>query len=136
MGVPLQQCKQSYTYMTPSLRYHSQLLIFLTLERYHFRQQIVSEVALEYGLKDPSAVYKVQILNPVLVSLLESFYRYNSFKNPVAAADIVNAVTALIEMGGDENIEAIQNSTESIVSVVILLSSLIGCSGTDFRFAK
>jgi hypothetical protein len=32
--------------------------------------------------------------------ILQSFYRYNSFKNPIAASDIVHAATALIEMYG------------------------------------
>jgi hypothetical protein len=36
---------------------------------------------------------------------MQSFYRYNSFKNPMAAADVVNAVNALLEMGGDESLD-------------------------------
>ncbi len=32
----------------------------------------------------------------------QSFYRYNSFKNPVAASDVVFAASALVEMYGVE----------------------------------
>jgi AraC-like DNA-binding protein len=60
MGIPLHQCKQSYTYMTPSLR-SADRAIWSDLARHHFRQQIISQVAEDYGLKDPSAVYKVRL---------------------------------------------------------------------------
>ncbi|KAJ1412696.1 CDC45-like protein-domain-containing protein [Ochromonadaceae sp. CCMP2298] len=75
MGVPLHQCKQSYQFMTPSLRAH-------------FASQMGDKGILEaYGLTNPGVTFK-------------SFYRYNSFKNPVAASDVVHAATALTEMYG------------------------------------
>lgn len=40
----------------------------------------------------------------------QSFFRYYSFKNPVAAADVVNAVNALLEMGGDHSLDLIDVS--------------------------
>jgi hypothetical protein len=36
----------------------------------------------------------------LLVISSQSFYRYNSFKNPIAASDIVQAATALTEIYG------------------------------------
>jgi len=86
MGIPLQQSKQSYTFMTPSLRNH-------------FRKQVLGDISEEYGLKNPRVVYK-------------SFYRYNAFKNPIAASDVVHAITALLELGGDE-FEDIYTNTNS-----------------------
>lgn len=77
MGIPLQQCKQSFQFMEPSLKTH-------------FRHEISSgTIADLYGLTDPDVVYR-------------SFYRFNSFKNPIAAADVVLAATALLEMYGVE----------------------------------
>ncbi len=74
LGIPLHQCKQNYKFMSPVLRAH-------------FRKEILGPVAAEYGLSNPAPVYK-------------SFYRYNAFKNPVSAADIVYAVSALMESAG------------------------------------
>ena len=74
LGIPLHQCKQNYKFMSPVLRAH-------------FRKEILGPVAAEYGLTNPAPVYK-------------SFYRYNAFKNPVSAADIVYAVSALMESAG------------------------------------
>lgn len=51
---------------------------------------MTGEVAAEFGLHHPSPMFK-------------SFYRYNSFKNPISASDVVHAVTAMLEMGGDES---------------------------------
>jgi hypothetical protein len=77
MGVPLQQCKQEFSFITPSLRSH-------------FRQQISSEsTKAEFNLQAPDVLF-------------DSFFRYNSFRNPVAAADVVHAATALFEMYGEE----------------------------------
>jgi hypothetical protein len=132
MGVPLQQCRQSYQYMAPALRSH-------------FTQQIGDEAILEaYNFTNPGVTFKVSccafscyrsgnkavhvgyiefpcIMHTVLFLvfiirlssllllhcsltlcfiILQSFYRYNSFKNPIAASDIVHAATALIEMYG------------------------------------
>jgi hypothetical protein len=132
MGVPLQQCRQSYQYMAPALRSH-------------FTQQIGDEAILEaYNFTNPGVTFKVSccavscyrscnkaahvgyieccsMMHTVLFlvfinrsssllllhcsltlcfNILQSFYRYNSFKNPIAASDIVHAATALIEMYG------------------------------------
>ena len=51
----------------------------------HFRKQIRGQVAKEYGFNDPDVTFR-------------SFFRFNSFKNPVAACDIVNAAAALVEV--------------------------------------
>ncbi len=72
MGVPLEQCKQSYNFMAPVMKDH-------------FRRQVVGPVAKEYGFNDPEVT-------------CGSFFRYNSFKNPVAACDIVHAASALVEV--------------------------------------
>jgi cell division control protein 45 len=74
MGIPLQQCKQNYSFMSPELRAH-------------FRKELLGPVSAEFGLQDPPPLFK-------------SFYRYNAFKNPIAAADVVFAVSALIESAG------------------------------------
>ncbi|CAM9922638.1 unnamed protein product, partial [Ectocarpus fasciculatus] len=71
MGIPLHQCKQNYSFMSPELRAH-------------FRKELLGPVSAEFGLADPSPLFK-------------SFYRYNAFKNPIAASDVVFAVSALIE---------------------------------------
>ena len=73
IGLPLQECKQHYQFMTP-----------------HFRQKFRTlthdgTIADEYDLKNPGILY-------------HSFSRYTSFKNPVAASDVVHAATALIEI--------------------------------------
>lgn len=49
MGVPLNQCRQSYQYMAPSLRSH-------------FTQQISDETILEaYGFTNPGVTFKVRV---------------------------------------------------------------------------
>lgn len=45
------------------------------------------------------------MMTMVFLFPMQSFYRFNSFKNPIAAADVVNAVNALLEMGGDESLD-------------------------------
>jgi cell division control protein 45 len=71
IGVPLMQCKQSYNFMGPF--------------RDIFRNKIASEeIAEAYNLTDPGP-------------LMRTFYRYNSFKNPVSASDVVHAAAALAE---------------------------------------
>eukprot|EP01041_Mallomonas_annulata_P001351 gene1351-2609_t len=77
IGVPLQEMKQKYQFMDPILRGQ-------------FRRLITNQDAQDCNLKTPLATYK-------------SFYRCNSFKTPVAAADVVHAATALIEMHVDSN---------------------------------
>jgi cell division control protein 45 len=73
MGIPLYQCEQSYAFMAPGLKEH-------------FRQQITNEsVKAEYNLQSPDVTYR-------------SFFRYNGFKNPVGASDVVYATSALLEM--------------------------------------
>lgn len=50
MGMPLQQCRQSYQYMPPSLRNH-------------FAQQMSDETILEtYNLTNPGVTFKVSIV--------------------------------------------------------------------------
>jgi cell division control protein 45 len=72
MGVPLEQCKQSYNFMAPVMKEH-------------FRRMIVGQVAKDYGFSNPDITCR-------------SFFRFNSFKNPVAASDIVHAASALVEV--------------------------------------
>lgn len=73
MGVPLHQCKQSFQFMTPECRQH-------------FREQIKDTTIQEkYKLSNPDVTYK-------------SFCRFTSYKNPIAAEDIVQAATALLEL--------------------------------------
>lgn len=74
LAVPLVEVKQQYKFMDPEIK---------SL----FKRLIVSPEAQAFNLASPIATYK-------------TFYRYNSFKNPIAAADVVHAVTALIEMYG------------------------------------
>ena len=73
VGMPLQQCRQSYNFMNPALRSH-------------FRAEITKEsTKKDYGLDQPDVMYR-------------SFYRFNSFRNPVAACDVVLAASALVEL--------------------------------------
>jgi hypothetical protein len=54
----------------------------------HFRHQIVKDdIKNKFRLTGPDVVYK-------------SFYRYNSFRNPIAATDVVYASSALAELCG------------------------------------
>ncbi len=87
MGIPLQQCRQSFQFMEPSVRNHL---------RSELSNPTVKEL---YGLSDPDVFYK-------------SFYRYNSFRNPIAAADVVLAATALLELYGTETQQQ-SNDSES-----------------------
>eukprot|EP01038_Epipyxis_sp_PR26KG_P005061 gene5061-7065_t len=89
MGVPLQQCKQSYQFMSPALRDH-------------FRIQINDKgIKEEYALKNPDVTYK-------------SFFRYNSFKNPIAACDIAYAASSLLEMYGIESFREYNNKINNL----------------------
>lgn len=73
MGISLSQCKQSYNFMSPELRQH-------------FRNMINSGAIQEkYGLKDTTVMYK-------------SFVRYSGYKTPLAAGDVVQSTTALLEL--------------------------------------
>ncbi len=89
MGIPLDQCKQLYNFMNPSLRNH-------------FALQLKGNATLpsEYGLENPQVTH-------------ESFCRYNSFKKPVAASDVVYAASALVESckNASNDVEETQNET-------------------------
>jgi hypothetical protein len=71
IGLPLQQCKQSYNFMNPTLRNH-------------FRNEILNHQE-QYKLQSPDLMFR-------------SFFRYNSFKNPIAATDVVFSSAALLEL--------------------------------------
>merc|ERR1711871_1281799 len=73
IGLPLQECKQSYQFMNPQYR---QKFRNLTED---------GTIADEYDLKNPGILF-------------HSFSRYASFKNPIAASDVVHSATALLEM--------------------------------------
>eukprot|EP01035_Chromulina_nebulosa_P018949 gene18949-24757_t len=76
IGMPLQQSKQQFNFIIPSLRNH-------------FRKEILDKDSKqEYNLINPDVLYR-------------SFYRFNSFKNQIAASDIVLASTALLEVDND-----------------------------------
>lgn len=75
IGVPLQQGTQSYNFVPPSLRSH-------------LRAELTKDATKqEYNLHSPDIMFR-------------SFYRYNSFKNPIASCDVVSAANALAELGG------------------------------------
>ena len=119
MGVPLQQCKQAYQYMAPALRGHFtvqmgdesilntynltnpgvtfKVTLLVAIESYHvvFLSNVIVFVC--YG--SSSSLPRGSFFT-VHMHCTQSFYRYNSFKNPVAASDIVHAATALTEMYG------------------------------------
>ena len=87
MGVPLDQCKQTYNFMAPAMKEH-------------FKRQIIGQVAKEdFGLVNPDTNCR-------------SFFRYNSFKNPVSACDVVHSATALVEIcrTSDETDETMEQS--------------------------
>lgn len=71
LGMPLRQCKQSYNFMDPKLREH-------------FRKKIQDLDRQQFKLTDPEVMYT-------------SFCRFNSYKNPVVAFDVVLAVQAILE---------------------------------------
>ena len=72
MGISLEECKQMYQFMAPE-------------SKSHFSEKINdSDIKENYFLQDPNVTRK-------------SFFRYNSFRNPVAACDVVHAATALVE---------------------------------------
>jgi cell division control protein 45 len=88
MGVPLYQCNQNYAFMSPVLKNH-------------FRQQILKDnVKSDYNLKNPDVTYR-------------SFFRYNSFKNPVGASDVVYAASSLLEMFRSEDYTPSSSSSSS-----------------------
>jgi cell division control protein 45 len=73
IGLPLQECKQNYNFMRPEFKSS-------------FRQLIEEgDIAEEFNLRNPGVMFK-------------SFSRYNSFRTPVAASDVVYAATALLEI--------------------------------------
>ena len=74
IGLPLHECKQSYQFMSPQFR-----------QKFRSLTESDSEIADEYDLKNPGILFR-------------SFSRYTSFKNPVAASDVVYAATALLEL--------------------------------------
>ncbi len=72
MGIPLIQAKQSFNFMLPDLRQN-------------FRNLIMGSLAEEYNLVNPGVTFN-------------SFIRYNSFRNSIAASDVVYAASALVEL--------------------------------------
>lgn len=82
MGVPLHQCKQLFSFMTPEIRQHFGSQI---------RDPLIQE---KYKLSDPDCTYK-------------SFCRFTSYKNPMAAEDVVQAATSLLELYAKQKIYAI-----------------------------
>ena len=81
VGLPLQQCRQSYTFMNTELRAH-------------LKEQMKNEAIQQmYNMRDPNVFF-------------QSFVKYSSFKNPVAVGDVVNSVTSLIEMYGYEDLRS------------------------------
>jgi cell division control protein 45 len=73
LGMPLHDCKQSYGFMSPELRDSFKNLVTET------------SVTERYNLKNPGVLFN-------------SFLRYNSFRNPFSASDVVHAATALVEL--------------------------------------
>ncbi len=72
MGISLEECKQMYQFMAPE-------------SKNHFSEKINdTDIKENYFLQDPNVTRR-------------SFFRYNSFRNPVAASDVVHAATALVE---------------------------------------
>lgn len=85
MGMPLDACRrQSYNTIRADLRPH-------------FKQQLLNEaVQADYNLKNPDIIY-------------QSFSRFNSFKNPVGASDVVVAASTLLEMCRNDDSDASRN---------------------------
>jgi cell division control protein 45 len=73
IGLPLQESKQLYNYMKPE---------FKSSFRQFIEEGVIAE---EFNLREPGVMFK-------------SFSRYNSFRTPVAASDVVYAATALLEI--------------------------------------
>lgn len=82
MGVPLYQCKQLFSFMTPEIRQHF---------GHQIRDPVIQE---KYKLSDPDCTYK-------------SFCRFTSYKNPMAAEDIVQAATSLLELYAKQKVYAV-----------------------------
>jgi hypothetical protein len=87
MGISLEECKQMYQFMAPE-------------SKNHFSEKINDpDIKGNYFLHDPNVTRR-------------SFFRYNSFRNPVAACDVVHAATALVEQcsTSTENISFAESS--------------------------
>ena len=120
MGMPLDQCKrQSYNTIRADLRPH-------------LKQQLLNDkegsVQDEYKLKNPDIMY-------------QSFSRYNSFKNPIGASDMVFAATSLLEMCRSDDIVVdhnhsngdVVNSSSSGISRQQAFNDAYDCLGTGAR---
>ena len=87
LGMPLQECKQNYTFMNPELRksFRDQLLATtLDFNADDDDDNAPKSITSTYNLKNPGVFFR-------------SFVRYNSFRNRVSAADVVHAASALVE---------------------------------------
>ena len=120
MGMPLDQCKrQSYNTIRADLRPH-------------LKQQLLNDkegsVQDEYKLKNPDIMY-------------QSFSRYNSFKNPIGASDMVFAATSLLEMCRSDDVidhnhsngDAASSSSSSGISRQQAFNDAYDCLGTGAR---
>jgi len=96
LGMPLNECHQHYSFMSPV-----------------FKEELRRQLS-KVDPDDPEAIvvktpYKLE--NPNV--MIDSFIRYNSFRNEVAAMDVVHAASALVEMckhdGFGENEKLVSN---------------------------
>ena len=112
IGVPLQQSKQTFNFMPPVLRKH-------------FRNMIMDEsIADKFGLRNPDVTFKSFVRYYLFfIYLIVQFDhicmadRYFSFRNAVAATDIVYASSALLEMYGHESCLGWERKNGSISSL-------------------
>ena len=86
LGMPLQECYQQYAFMSPELRksFRDQLLVTMGADE-EDEEDGAQSITNKYNMKNPGVFFR-------------SFLRYNSFRNPVAAMDVVHAASALVEL--------------------------------------
>ena len=101
-GMPLQQCKQLFNFMNPSLRRHFHGEV--TKDRSSVLEPQLDENGNEIRNKPKDELENERLIANFCKELIGySFFRYNSFRNPVSSSDVVLAASALLEMCKSED---------------------------------
>lgn len=102
LGLPLQQCKQLFNFMNPSMRRHFHAEV--TKDRSSVLEPHLDENGTEIRNKSKDEFDNEKLIANFCKELIGySFFRYNSFRNPVSSSDVVLAASALLEMCKSED---------------------------------